>query len=286
MAKVEIVEPREIVKASNDFVRSRCKIKDVVAGRILMAFASLVDETDINENGSFLEYRISASSVLPYTSVGGDNYKQVRDAAYTLLDQKLERKIGKNGFQLYTLFSTIKYENGIITGEFHKDLKPFFLGLQEKFTQLHLQQYMKLPSIYSQKIYLLLKSWDDKPEFIIKLKDLQETLHTPESFRKNFKEFRRWVLEKSHKDITSKTSLYYEWEPIKKGRAVNEIRFIFSKKRTLPVARKKEDNAIEKQRQKRQALGQQAINCLKEHGAACEGGHQKEAVCEVCRKIR
>lgn len=64
MAKVEIVEPRKIVKASNDFVRSRCKIKDVVAGRILMSFASLVDETDINENGSFVEYKISASSVI------------------------------------------------------------------------------------------------------------------------------------------------------------------------------------------------------------------------------
>lgn len=286
MAKVEIVEPRKIVKASNDFVRSRCKIKDVVAGRILMAFASLVDETDINENGSFLEYKISASSVMGDINAGGDYYNQVRNAAYTLLDQKLERKIGKRGFQLYTLFSTIRYDYGIITGEFHKDLKPFFLGLAEKFTKFNLQQYMTLPSIYSQKMYAFLKSWNDKPYVVKSVSDLQEMLHTPDSFRANFKEFRRWVLEKAHKDIHKHTSLRYEWEPIKKGRAVAEIRFIFSKKRALPITQKKEDDAIEKERSKNNANFKAATACLKERGPACEGGHQKEAVCEVCRKIR
>ena len=58
------MKPREIVKTSNDFVRSRCKIKDVIAGRILMAFASLVEEKDVNNKDNFLEYKISASSVI------------------------------------------------------------------------------------------------------------------------------------------------------------------------------------------------------------------------------
>ena len=92
MVAGEIMKPREIVKTSNDFVRSRCKIKDVIAGRILMAFASLVEEKDVNNKDNFLEYKISASSVINKIDAGGDYYKQVREAAYTLLDQKLEKK--------------------------------------------------------------------------------------------------------------------------------------------------------------------------------------------------
>ena len=63
MANCEVVEPREIVKANNEFFRARCKIKDVVAGRIFMAFASLVDEKDVKDNDRFVEYKIKASSV-------------------------------------------------------------------------------------------------------------------------------------------------------------------------------------------------------------------------------
>ena len=48
MAKGEIVEPREIVKADNAFFRVRCKVKNIIATRIVMAFASLVDESDLS----------------------------------------------------------------------------------------------------------------------------------------------------------------------------------------------------------------------------------------------
>ena len=78
-------------------------------------------------------------------------------------------------------------------------------------------EFLLLPSIYSQRIYEFLKSWDDKPETIISVLDLHEMLNTPNSFRANFTEFRRWVLEKAHKDISKYTKLIYEWEPIKKG---------------------------------------------------------------------
>ena len=263
-------------------------MKNTLAGRIFMAFASLVDENDVatEGRGNFIRYNIPASSIIGDIDAGGDYYKELKQAAYSLLDQKLFRKIGKNGFQGYTLFATIIYENGIITGEFHQELKPFFLEVKKKFTRLSLNQYLKLPSIYSQQLFGFLQSWHDQPKIEVPVSELHEMLNTPDSLRKDFRNFRLRVLEKAHKDIHKHTALSYEWEPIKKGRAVAEIRFIFSKKRALPIAQKKEDDAIEKHRQKRQVLGQQAVNCLKEHGPACEGGHQKETVCEVCRKIR
>ena len=142
-----------------------------------------------------------------------------------------------------------------------------------------------LPSIYSQRIFEFLKSWDDKPETPpIPLADLHEMLNTPESLQR-YPDFRRYVIEKAHKDITEKTTLSYEWEPVKQGRAVVAVRFIFAQKRALPVQKKKADNAIEKSSEKKNILYNQALACFKERGSACEGGQQKKGVCEVCLKF-
>ena len=245
MAIGEIVEPHEIVKANNELFRCKYKIKDVLAARIFMAFASLVDHKDVKENQSFVEYKIAAESILPDTCMGGDNYKQLKDAAYSLVDHKIELRISKSEFYFYTLFSKIGYKDGIIIGEFHKDLMPFFLIAKEKFTKVKLTEYVKLPSIYSQNIFVFLKSWYDKEDVTIKISELHNMLDTPQSFRKDFYEFKRRVLEKAYKDINEKTSLSYEWEAIKNGRSFLEIKFRFTRKTKQKEASKKHQDAIE-----------------------------------------
>lgn len=230
MATNEIVKPHEIVKANNGLFRCKYKIKDVLAARIFMAFASLVDHKDVQENQSFVEYHIPASSVIDDIDAGGDYYNQLRGAAYSLVDHKIEQRFEKKNFAVYTLFSKIEYRDGIIKGEFHKDLMPFFLIAKERFTKMKLGEFMQLPSIYSQFIFSFLKSWDDKPEITVKLSELHDMLDTPKTARSNFAEFKRRILDKAHKDINENTSLKFEFEAIKNGRAVSEIKFIFLEK--------------------------------------------------------
>lgn len=285
MAKGEIVEPREIVKADNAFFRVRCKVKNIIATRIVMAFASLVEESDLDENKGFLKYKIDAASILDGIDAGGNYYNQIREAAYALIDQKLEQRKHKNHFKVYTLFSTIEYENGIITGAFHSDLLPFFLGLKKQFTRMSLSQYLKLPSIYSQKIFGYLTSWARAPEVEISVSDLHELLDTPESLRKNFTELRRWVLEKAHKDITELTSLKYEWEPVKKGRAVVAVRFIFSRRRALPVSTEKAVEAQAKSSARNNRIFQAAVACAEKKGQCCTFQDNKPRVCAICVKL-
>ena len=280
----KIAEPREIVKADNELFRAKCSLKNVLAGRIFMAFASLVDENDIatEGRGNFIRYSIPASSVLGGIDAGGDYYKELKKAAHSLLDKKLFRKIGKNGFQGYTLFATIICENGIITGEFHQELKPFFLEVKKNFTKLNLHQYLNLPSIYSQQLFGFLQSWHDQPEIKIPVHDLHERLDTPVSLRKNFKDFRVRVLEKAHKDITGLTSLRYEWEPVKKGRAVVAVRFIFSRRRALPVAKAKEAEAQAKGSTRDNRAFHAALACAKRKEGYCSSQDNKPHICKMC----
>ena len=91
---------------------------------------------------------------------------------------------------------------------------------------------LDLLSIYSQRLFEILKSWSDKPEVELTVLYLKTILEVPKSM-KNFAEFRRRVLEKAHNDITKYTSLRFEWEPIKKGRSVESVRFIFAKKKAF-----------------------------------------------------
>ena len=249
-----------------------------------MAFASLVDDDALSEDGVFLEYKIKASSIL-LENDGGDNYKQLKDAANSLVGHRIERKLKKNNFAVYALFSAIKYEDGILFGRFDKELKPFFIAAKGAFTRLNFHEFMKLPSIYSQRIFGLLKSWDDVPEIELSLQDLHEMLDTPESFRKDFRNFRLWVLEKAHKDITGLTSLRYEWEPVKKGRAVVAVRFIFSRRRALPVAKAKEAEAQAKGSARNNRAFHAAVACAERKGQCCTQQDNKSGTCSVCVKL-
>lgn len=229
MAIGEIVEPREIVKANNELFRCQFKIKDIVAGRIFMAFASLVDHKDVKENDNFVEYKISASSIMQGIDAGGDYFEQLFDAAESLVKHTIKQRKYNDEFVTYSLFSKIHYKNKIITGQLHKDLIPFFVIARERFTKIKLEEYMQLPSIYSQALFGFLKSWSDRNEVNISVAELNSMLGTPDSFRRNFTDFRRWVLDKAHKDINTLTSLKYDWEAVKVGRSYKEIKFIFHK---------------------------------------------------------
>ncbi|MEG1825547.1 MAG: replication initiation protein, partial [Cloacibacillus sp.] len=140
--------------------------------------------------------------------------------------------------------------------------------------------------LYSQKLFGFLKSWDDKPEITISVSELHEMLDTPESSRQNFAELRRYILEKAHKDITAHTSLRYEWEPIKQGRSVVSVRFIFARRRALPMVAKKADDAREKQSQDNTRLGVAAISCFKAQGNQCSKEKPRTKLCKFCLEHR
>ena len=280
MAGRQLTLPSEIVKKSNALARARWSAESVWEPRLVALLASKVRTDDAD----FHVYEIHVSEILH--DHGGKNYKEIE----SVVDRAMSRVLtirDNDGWTKYNVFSRCRFRRseGILELGFHPDLKPHYLNLQI-YMQYNLMEFLLLPSIYSQRIFELLKSWDDKNEVKISIYDLHEILNVPESFRKDFRQFRTRVLEKSHKDILAHTSLRYEWEPIKKGRAVVAIRFIFAKKRLLPIAQKKEDDAIEKQRTKNNSAFKAAAACLKLHGPACEGGHQKATVCEVCRKFR
>lgn len=287
MAVQQLLLPGEIVKKSNDLVRNKVSISSVQAARIL---ASLISSIRTDDKTLDKIYCVYIKDLLPNES--GKSYREIKstikDLARSFFEEEIDNVVENDIFLAETpFFSRITYSKGVVKALFNPLLAPQLLHLNGLFTQYNLIEYLKLPSIYSQRLFEILKSWSNtEQEIKLTVESLHETLATPESFRANFKDFRRWVLEKAHKDITDKTSLRYEWEPVKQGRAVVAIRFIFARGKALAITTRSKAAKEEKARQSRNELGLLALACFKERGNSCEGGHQKESVCEACRKIR
>lgn len=133
----------------------------------------------------------------------------------------------ENGFRKYSVFDYIDFDCGIITAKLNQSLKPHYLELKKQFAVRSLPEFKLLSSVYSQQIYRFLNSWAHLPEVTRPIQELYHATNPPQSTFGVYKNFKVRVLDVAHKEINDKTSLKYSWEPIKSGKSVIEIRFIF-----------------------------------------------------------
>ena len=285
MGTQQLTLPGEIVKKDNRLVRSKITISNVEASRIL---ANLVACIHTDDKTLKRVYRVAVKDFLADTS--GRGYARVKGLCRELAQATVElEEPDPDGphpiFETGAIFSRIVYRKGIVEAEFNGHMAPFLLDLQQCFTQYSLIEYLKLPSIYSQRIFEILKSWSRMPEVIISMAELHRMLDSPSSFRANFKEFRRWVLEKAHKDITAHTSFWYEWEPVKAGRSVEAIRFLFAPGQKAIAEEAQQKAKADKQRRLQAQRMGRALDCAKAKGGDCRTMDNKPIVCKACRQM-
>lgn len=281
MAERQLTLPGEIVKKSNALARARWSAQSVLEPRLVALLASKINA----EDEDFKVYEIHISELLDNAHSGRD-YIEVEQAVEKTMSRVITIHDPK-GWTKYNVFSRCRFrrKEGILELGFHPDLIPHYLQLKKNFAQYSLFEYLRLPSIYSQRIFEFLTSWSDQPEITINLSELYEMMDVPESHRSNFAAFRRRVLEKAHKDISERTELRFEWEPIKRGQAVAAIRFIFSRALIAKEAKEKTEAEQEKQSQKNNALFRAAHECLSKLGGTCTKSRPRTPKCQVCIRL-
>lgn len=272
MAERRISLPGPVVKISNALARASRAVKSVYEPRLVALVASRVRQDDHD----FQEYEISLPDLIG-AAADGRTHKLLAKVADSLMGRVLTLPRA-NGWAKYGVFSKCEYDGqaGVIRARFDPDLRPHFLSLNGYFTEYSLTEFLLLPSTYSQRLFEVLKSWDDKPECKILISDLFSMLDVPPTLQR-YPDFRRKVLEKAHKDIFEKTSLRYEWVPIKRGRAVFEIRFTFRASRSKEITTAKQ-TATSAQNN---ALLRKAVACFK--AGVCSP--KKSRLCELCQRL-
>lgn len=280
MAARQLPLPGKTVKKSNALCRASWSADGVWEARLIAIVASKVNVND----REFQEYEIPISEIFQGTHKDGDTYSRLDETTERLMNRLVRLPTEDGGVAKYNVFSkcVISPSRNYVIARFDPDLKPHFLQLRDRFTEMNLWEFLMLPSIYSQRIFEILKSWSDKPEITISLEELFDMLEVSGSM-KRYPDFRRKVLEKAHKDI-SRTSLEYEWEPVKQGRAVIAIRFIFNKKAI--EAKEFCDKTMAKP--KNNKFFKDALTCAtnRRQTGGCKKQDNKPQVCDICKQLR
>ncbi|MBM9519381.1 replication initiation protein [Desulforhopalus vacuolatus] len=218
--------PPQIVRKSNALCRCSWSAESVWEARLVALVASKIKKSDVE----FQTYEISVSEIMQ--NKGGCDYKIVDKATEYTMSRVIKIKNAETGgWAKYNLFSKCEYnpKKGTITVRFDPDLLPHYLQLNKKFAQYDLLEFVVLSSVYSQRLYEILKSWDDKESVEIETSELHKMLNSPVYLTKNFGKFREKALNKAKEEINRKTALKFSWEAKKKGRTFHSIIFSFVK---------------------------------------------------------
>lgn len=297
--KNQLILPGEIVKKDNELIRSKLDIPAGVDGsRILAALISLINTHEpFNPDKT---YSIAIKNIIK--NPDGHSYQKVKEICKELKKSSVAIEMfltqGEEEYIDFPFFSMIHYKKGIVSAKFNFLMEKFLFTLTECFTEYSLLEYLQLSSMYSQRLFEILKSYSNLTEQEILLEDLHRYLSTPKSQVSNFGLFKKEILSKAHREIISKTNFYFDYEPIKGGKGgrtspVIAIKFVFTKKKIAPIKEKREKEQKEKEKIKQKKKSQEinknftiAFQCAKSCKGDCSNLANKPdaTICELCKK--
>ena len=219
--------------------------------------------------GTDLRKMFKSSSGSLYEHIEALCDRQIKGA--TIFDWNLLIKDKENGkIEAHQVVTDASFKNGTLTLRYNNSLTDKIVNLKKGYTVLSLAETLSLKSVYSLRLYEMLKSALDYKSAITKgsgeqvfeydltalkldlgiinsggdnkIKTELEKEHpdyervaelvekTGQTKYKEYKIFNRNVLSKAKEELNKKTSLIIDYEPIKSGRKTVGIRFFVDKK--------------------------------------------------------
>lgn len=266
-----------MVTSSNAFLRAHIQeLNSVLFLRLFNCVAAQIQRG----YGDFKTYVVPFTSLIPEGAIGGTYYKMINNLADEALKVRIDILESENRISKYSIISkcTLDSSTNTIEVNIHPDLKPHFIQLKTHFTQYQLKEFLKLSSMYSQRIYQILISWKGQSFWRVPIAELHMMLNSSMSMRKDFKEFRVKALEQAEKELLAETSLYFRWEAERVGRKVTHIVFYFEPQ--------SDGSKAETQRHERIKLQSKSNACYEKHliaGRECTP-KRRSRICDFCKE--
>ena len=213
------------VTQSNPLIESRYKL----SLSEIKLFLWMVKEVQPGDK-DFKTYRVYIKDFIEaIDSKRPDLYTSAKTITKGFLSQVIELE---NGTLQTHFMSMVKYYPGeaYIEYRFDKALKPYLIQLKKQFTTYDIRNVIDCRYSVSVRIYQLLKSFEGIGERTITLKDLRFMLMLEKEYTR-FYDFRRFVLERSMKDLKKTSDLFFEYTLNKRGRKIHSVTFIIKKQR-------------------------------------------------------
>lgn len=228
MRKKQAESPRnqvQIIRKANELVEARYRF-DIWEMRV---FAKMLMSIEHNDK-DFNKYNIHINELLRDFNLvnAGDNYSAVKEAV-----QKLQTKIieiekdtpeGVKWFSTPLLISTEGFKNSqdgnYISVQFHPTLKPFLIELKERYLQYDISNLWGLSSMYSIRIYELLKQYERIGKRHFDVENLRLILGLDTTEYKLYGHFKDKIVLKAQRDLLEVTDISFTFKEAKEGRKV------------------------------------------------------------------
>jgi plasmid replication initiation protein len=228
----------KVIREHNDLVRARYSLT-LTQQRILIALYSMIEIGDGKR-----EYRMSVSTLAELVGTSSkDYYGDIRDALTELKKHVLRIKHDR-GELMAGWFDTADYieDKGIVIFEISEKLKPYLVHLQPRdghYTSYLLSDVLQLRSVYSIRLYQILRSYKSKGEWFVSLDDFIEQVGIRERDQKGnivkdklktFGNINLRAIQPALREINEKSNLKVSCAFNKEGRQVVGLNFAISMK--------------------------------------------------------
>jgi plasmid replication initiation protein len=245
----------KVIRKANELVEARYRF-DIWEMRL---FAKML-MTIRSEDKDLLKYDIHINEIIKDFNLldAGDNYAAIKEAA-----QKLQTKIieieketpdGVKWFRTPLLIGIEGFKNRLdgnyISVQFHPDLKPYLVELKERYLQYDIRNLWGLSSIYSVRMYELLKQYERIGKRFFEIENLRLILGIHPDEYKLYGHFKSKVILKAQSDMAEATDIAFTFEEKKDSRKVVGITFFIQKNDTTTLSNKRLPEAGEKAKPK------------------------------------
>ncbi len=269
----QLIVSSKMYKKSNELINAMGKGTALSQKLFAIGMQNIhVDETNnvvATIYGTELRKMFKSSSGSLYEHIEALCDRQIKGA--TIFDWNLLMKDKEKGkIEAHQVVTDASFKNGTLTLRYNNSLTDKIINLQKDYTVLSLSDTLSLKSVYSLRLYEMLKSAYDYQRAVTKRqgelvleywitelklelgvinsggsKEIKAELEkdfpdydrieqlaekTGQTKYKEYKIFNRNVLSKARDELNKKTSLHVDYEPVKNGRKTVKIRFFVTKK--------------------------------------------------------
>lgn len=218
----------EIVVQHNNLVEARYRLSLQEKRLMLFLMSRIKPNDDSFKKIEISIYELSTIMGLDVKNMYRDMLKVTKDMVGRVLSI---RNLDENYLLQVPWIASARYlyGDGIVRFRISDELVPYLLKIKDQFTVIRLSDIMKFKSIYSIRIYELLKQYESIGYRKIELDELRLSCGIPENRLNLIADFRRKVIEISQREINEKSDILINFNFIKKSRKFVSIEFFIKK---------------------------------------------------------
>lgn len=250
----------QLVVKDNDLIQKAKYTLTVNQQKIIAYLISKIKPTD----KELQKYSISIADFCELCGINKSSfYTEIREIVDNLDNKSFwvetDEKVFK--FRWFSEVEIIK-GSGRVNIVLNSNIKQYLIDLSREFTQYELYNILALKGKYSIRLYEYFKSYAFRHDIEVELDKMRDILCADKY--KEYKDFKKRVIEPAIKEINEYTDLEVKYEKIMRGKWVVGLKFQIDRKQTLERYNSYWNTIEELNRRNKQLKGQISLFDLSE----------------------